>query len=88
MSVLVELGRFLLADALRKASHVSARLADALGGDEQFEFTAREAGDLLSEEAAAMLAAREPPPPEVVEEPPPEGSIEARGRKVGERWAQ
>lgn len=88
MSVLVELGRFLLVDALRKASHATAQLANVLDVEEQDTFPTSEAGDLLTEEAAAMVAAREPPPLEEEHEPPPEGSLEARGRKVGERWAQ
>jgi hypothetical protein len=83
MRVLVELGRLLLADALRAAADsIDSRAAPVVALEEV------EPGELVPPEAAAMVAAREPPALEEVEpEPPPVGSLEARGRKVGEKWA-
>lgn len=89
MRVLVELGRLLLADALRGAGRAAAAIADRLGdGAERATFAEADEGDLLTDEAAAMLAAREPPQEAEPKPPPPAGSLEERGRKVGQRWAQ
>jgi len=91
MRVLFELGRLLVADALRAAGAGLHALGDVVSGSdepvtvgvpvEDFD------GRLIGDEAAEMIA-RTPdmtPPPE---DPPLKGSLVDRGSKIGQPWAR